>query len=166
SNMTIESETKTSAGKEVRFADTPPMSSYLIVFCTGELDAVYGEADGVKIGVVTTQGKAETGRYALESAEKILKYYNEYFGEKFPLPKLDLIAVPGGYAGGMENWGGITFYESYLLFDPAKSSELTKQNIFKLIAHEMAHQWFGDQLEDILLRRICLLNGNEMLGSL
>ena len=144
SNTPLESEQKTDAGKEVHFAETPPMSSYLIVFCTGELDAVYGEADGVKIGVVTTQGKAETGRYALESAEKILKYYNEYFGEKFPLPKLDLIAVPGGYAGGMENWGGITFYESYLLFDPAKSSELTKQNIFKLIAHEMAHQWFGD----------------------
>jgi aminopeptidase N len=144
SNMPLESEQKTDAGKEVHFAETPPMSSYLIVFCAGELDAVYGEALGVKIGVVTTKGKAEMGRYALESAEKILKYYNQYFGEKFPLPKLDLIAIPGGFAGGMENWGGITFYESYLLFDPAKSSELTKQNIFKLIAHEIAHQWFGD----------------------
>jgi aminopeptidase N len=144
SNMPVESQKKTSAGKEVRFAETPPMSSYLIVFCAGELDAIYGQADGVKIGVVTTRGKAETGRYALESAENILKYYNEYFGEKYPLPKLDLIAVPGGFPGAMENWGGITFYESYLLFDPAKSSELTKQNIFELIAHEMAHQWFGD----------------------
>ena len=144
SNMPIERETKTSAGKEVRFAETPPMSSYLIVFCAGELDAIYGEADGVKISVVTTKGKAETGRYALESAEKILKYYNEYFGEKYPLPKLDLIAVLSGNFGAMENWGGITFDESILLFDPAKSSELTKQNIFAVIAHEMAHQWFGD----------------------
>src|SRR6266576_653201 len=144
SNMPVESEKKTSAGKEVRFAETPPMSSYLVVFSAGELDAIYGEADGVKIGVVTTKGKAETSRYALESAEKILKYYNEYFGEKYPLPKLDLIAVPGGFPGGMENWGGIMFYERYLLFDPAKSSELTKQGIFQLIAHEMAHQWFGD----------------------
>ena len=144
SNMPIESEKKTDAGKEVRFSQTPPMSSYLVVFCAGELDAIYGEADGVKIGVVTTKGKAETGRYALESTEKILKYYNEYFGEKYPLPKLDLIAVPGGFGGAMENWGGITFYESLLLFDPTKSSELTKQTIFKLIAHEVAHMWFGD----------------------
>jgi aminopeptidase N len=144
SNMPVESEKKTSAGKEVRFAETPPMSTYLIVFCAGELDGIYGEAEGVKIGVVTTKGKAETGRYALESAEKILKYYNEYFGEKYPLPKLDLIAVVSGNFGAMENWGGITFDESILLFDPAKSSELTKQNIFGVIAHEMAHQWFGD----------------------
>ena len=144
SNMPVESEKKASAGKEVRFAETPPMSSYLIVFCAGELDTIYGEADGTKIGIVTTKGKAGMGRYALETGEKILKYYNEYFGEKYPLPKLDLIAVPGGFPGAMENWGGITFYESYLLFDPANSSELTKQNIFNLIAHEIAHQWFGD----------------------
>jgi len=144
SNMPVESERKTSGGKEVRFVETPPMASYLIVFCAGELDAIYGEADGVKIGVVTTKGKAETGRYALESAEKILKYYNEYFGEKYPLPKLDLIAVLSGNFGAMENWGGITFQESNLLFDPAKSSQLTKQNIFGGIAHEVAHMWFGD----------------------
>jgi len=144
SNMPVESEKKTDAGKEVRFAETPPMSSYLVVFCAGELDAIYGEADGVKISVVTTKGKAGTGRYALESAEKILKYYNEYFGIKYPLPKLDLIAVPGGFGGAMENWGGITYFESILLFDPAKSSEKTKESIFEVEAHEMAHQWFGD----------------------
>jgi aminopeptidase N len=144
SNMPIEHETNTPEGKEVHFAETPPMPSYLVVFCAGELDAIYGEADGVKIGVVTTKGKAETGRYALESAEKILHYFDEYFGIKYPLPKLDLIAVPGGFGGAMENWGGIVFFESALLFDPAKSSEETKEGIFEVIAHEMAHQWFGD----------------------
>jgi aminopeptidase N len=144
SNMPVESETNTPEGKEVHFAETPPMPSYLVVFCAGELDAIYSEADGVKIGVVTTKGKAETGRYALESAEKILHYFNEYFGIKYPLPKLDLIAVPGGFGGAMENWGGIVFYESALLFDPAKSSEETKESIFEVTAHEMAHQWFGD----------------------
>ena len=144
SNMPVESETNTPEGKEVRFAETPPMPSYLVVFCAGELDAIYGEADGVKIGIVTTKGKAETGRYALESAEKILHYFDEYFGIKYPLPKLDLIAVPGGFGGAMENWGGIVFYESILLFDPAKSSEETKESIFEVTAHEMAHQWFGD----------------------
>ncbi|HEY2614267.1 MAG TPA: M1 family metallopeptidase [Chthoniobacterales bacterium] len=144
SNMPIESETSVPDGKEVRFGETPPMPSYLVVFCAGELDAIYGEADGVKIGVVTTKGKAETGRYALESAKKILHYFDEYFGIKYPLPKLDLIAVPGGFGGAMENWGGIMFYESLLLFDPAKSSEMTKEEIFEVAAHEMAHQWFGD----------------------
>ncbi len=142
--MPVESETGTPEGKKVRFGETPPMASYLVVFCAGELEAIHGETDGVKIGVVTTKGKAETGRYALESAEKILHYYDEYFGIKYPLPKLDLIAVPGGFGGAMENWGGITFYESALLFDPAKSSERTKEGIFEITAHEMAHQWFGD----------------------
>jgi aminopeptidase N len=144
SNMPVESETPTAGGKKVRFGETPPMASYLVVFCAGELDAIYGEADGVKIGIVTTKGKAETGRYALESAEKILHYYDEYFRIKYPLPKLDLIAVPGGFGGAMENWGGITFYESVLLFDPTRSSEETKEAIFEVTAHEMAHQWFGD----------------------
>ncbi|MEO6872734.1 MAG: M1 family metallopeptidase [Chthoniobacterales bacterium] len=144
SNMPIEQEKTVGAEKEVRFGETPPMASYLVVFVAGELDAIHGEADGVKIGVVTTKGKAETGRYALESAEKILHYYDEYFGIKYPLPKLDLIAVPGGFGGAMENWGGIVFFESGLLFDPAKSSEEAKENIFEVEAHEMAHQWFGD----------------------
>ena len=144
SNMPVERETNTPEGKEVHFAETPPMPSYLVVFCAGELDAIYGEADGVKIGIVTTKGKAENGRYALESAEKILRYFDEYFGINYPLPKLDLIALPGGFGGAMENWGGIMFYESALLFDPAKSSEETKERIFEVTAHEMAHQWFGD----------------------
>ena len=144
SNMPVERETNTPEGKEVHFGETPPMPSYLVVLCAGELDAIYSETDGVKIGIITTKGKAETGRCALESAGKILHYYDEYFGIKYPLPKLDLIAVPGGFGGAMENWGGIVFYEDILLFDPAKSSEQTKEAIFGVTAHEMAHQWFGD----------------------
>jgi aminopeptidase N len=62
----------------------------------------------------------------------------------YPLPKLDQIALPGGFGGAMENWGGITYYESALLFDPKNSSAETKQNIYEVLAHEMAHQWFGD----------------------
>jgi aminopeptidase N len=130
--------------KEVRFAISPSMSSYLVVLCAGELDAIESEQDGVKLRVIATKGKAEMGRYALESEAKILHYYNEYFGIPYPLPKLDLIAVPGGFGGAMENWGGITYYESVLLFDPENSSNGTKQDIFAVIAHEMAHQWFGD----------------------
>jgi len=144
SNMPVESEQKMEGGREVRFAVSPSMSSYLVVLVAGELDAIEGEQDGVKLRVVTTKGKAETGRYALESEAKILHYYNDYFGIPYPLPKLDLIAIPGGFGGAMENWGGITYYESVLLFDPKISSASTQQNVFAVIAHEMAHQWFGD----------------------
>jgi aminopeptidase N len=144
SNMPVESESKTNGEKEVRFAATPPMSSYLNVFVAGELDSIETQSNGVQIRVVTTRGKSEWGRYALESSAKILDYYNEYFGAPYPLPKLDQIALPGGFGGAMENWGGITYFESVLLFDPERSSDETKQDIFAVIAHEMAHMWFGD----------------------
>ena len=144
SNMPIESEKKTAAGKEICFVATPPMSSYLNVFVAGELDLIESRSGPTQIRVITTKGKAEMGRYALEATAQILKYYNDYFGVPYPLPKLDQIALPGGFGGAMENWGGITYYESALLFDPKNSSAETKQNIYEVLAHEMAHQWFGD----------------------
>src|SRR5467141_3928127 len=144
SNMPVEVERQTSSGKEVRFQPTPSMSSYLNVFVAGELEAIETKAAGTQIRVIATKGKAEWGRYALESTAQILEYYNDYFGVRYPLPKLDQIAIPGGFGGAMENWGGITYYESVLLFDPEKSSANTKHDIFAVIAHEMAHMWFGD----------------------
>ncbi|PYL02195.1 MAG: aminopeptidase [Verrucomicrobia bacterium] len=144
SNMPVESEKKITGGKEVRFAATPPMSSYLNVFVAGELDLIESRSGPTQIRVVATKGKAELGRYALEVTAQILRYYNDYFGVPYPLPKLDQIALPGGFGGAMENWGGITYYESALLFDPRNSSARTKQNIYEVLAHEMAHQWFGD----------------------
>src|SRR5439155_20648600 len=144
SNMPIESEEKIAEGKEIRFAATPSMSSYLNVFVAGELDLIESRSGPTQIRVITTKGKAELGRYALEATAQILKYYNDYFGAPYPLPKLDQIALPGGFGGAMENWGGITYYESALLFDPKNSSAETKQNIYEVLAHEMAHQWFGD----------------------
>ncbi|PYJ13059.1 MAG: aminopeptidase [Verrucomicrobia bacterium] len=144
SNMPIASEKKIAGGKEVRFAATPPMSSYLNVFVAGELDLIESRVGPTQIRVIATKGKAELGRYALEVTAQILQYYNEYFGVPYPLPKLDQIALPGGFGGAMENWGGITYFESALLFDPKNSSAETKQNIYEVLAHEMAHQWFGD----------------------
>ncbi|PYL19051.1 MAG: aminopeptidase, partial [Verrucomicrobia bacterium] len=160
SNMPIESERKidppspnaspartsgaTSIGKEVRFQATPSMSSYLNVFVAGELDLIETKVVGTQIRVIATKGKAEWGRYALETTAQILQYYNDYFGVPYPLPKLDQVAIPGGFGGAMENWGGITYYESALLFDPKKSSAATRQRIYEVIAHETAHQWFGD----------------------
>jgi aminopeptidase N len=144
SNMPIQDEKKIAGGKEVRFAATPPMSSYLNVFVTGELDFIESRIGSTQLRVITTKGKAEMGRYALDASAQILQYYNDYFGVAYPLPKLDQIALPGGFGGAMENWGGITYYESKLLFDPKTSSEETKQDIYEVLAHEMAHQWFGD----------------------
>jgi aminopeptidase N len=145
SNMPIAEEKAIGNGlKQVAFQQTPSMASYLVVLVAGELAAIEDEVAGVKIRVVTTEGKQETGRYALNSLKKILPYYNDYFGQKFPLPKLDMIAIPGGFGGAMENWGGITYNETALLFDPASSSQQTKELVFVVVAHEVAHQWFGD----------------------
>jgi aminopeptidase N len=145
SNMPVAHETALDAEhKRVSFLPTPRMSSYLVVLAAGELERLTADADGVTIGVVTTSGKTAQGRFALESAQRLLAYYDEYFGVKYPLPKLDLIAIPGGFPGAMENWGGITFFESRLLFDPAASPPALRREIFSILAHEMAHLWFGD----------------------
>lgn len=126
------------------FDRTPKMPSYLVVLVAGELESLDGEVDGTRLSIVTTEGKRETGAYALDITRDLLRYYNDYFGVKYPLPKLDQFAVPGGLSGAMENWGGITYIESILLFDPEESSPNTQQDIFDTVAHEVAHQWFGD----------------------
>jgi aminopeptidase N len=144
SNMPIESEKRVGGGKEVHFAPTPPMSSYLNVFVAGELDVIESQIGPTQVRVIATKGKAELGRYALEASAQILRYYNNYFAVPYPLPKLDQVALPGGFGGAMENWGAITYFESTLLFDPKNSSGETKQSVYKVLAHEMAHMWFGD----------------------
>src|SRR5215467_8525634 len=102
------------------------MSSYLVAFIAGELDSISDEVSGVTLRVITPMGRREAGRYALETAKKLLPYYDDYFGIKYPLPKLDMIAVPGGFGGAMENWGAITFEEDALLFDPKTSPQEAK----------------------------------------
>jgi aminopeptidase N len=145
SNMPVSSEEPAGEGKKhVAFRPTPRMSSYLFVLTAGDLERITADVDGVTVGIVATRGNGEHGRYALATAGALLRYFNDYFGTAYPLPKLDLIAVPGGFGGAMENWGGITFFESRLLFDPAKSADDARRGIFSIIAHEMAHQWFGD----------------------
>ncbi len=145
SNMPIAQEAPAGGAlKRVSFAATPRMSTYLFVLVAGDLERLTGDANGVTVGVVTAAGKREQGRFALTSAVSLLRYYNDYFGVKYPLPKLDLIAVPGGVGGAMENWGGIVFNEGILLFDPSSSPDALRRGIFGVLAHEMAHQWFGD----------------------
>ena len=137
---------KPDGSSEIVFATTPSMSSYLLFLAVGEFDRIRTTAAGTEIGVVAKKGDGEKGRWALESSASILPYYNDYFGAPYPLPKLDNIAGPGSsqFFGAMENWGAIFSFESVLLNDPAITSEERRQAIFKVAAHEMAHQWFGD----------------------
>lgn len=130
----------------ISFQATPAMSSYLLFLGVGEFDRITTSAAGVELGVVTKRGDGEKGRWALESSAKVLPWYNEYFGTPYPLPKLDNVAGPGSsqFFGAMENWGAIFSFESILLVDPAITTEATKQRIFEVAAHEIAHQWFGN----------------------
>ncbi len=132
--------------KEVIFDRTPAMASYLVAIYAGEFETVEGEQDGVKLRIITTEGKRASAVYALESTKRILAYYNQYFGVRYPLPKLDQVAVPNAFAtfGAMENWGCITYIDTALLYDPVAGSPAGRQRAFEVIAHEMAHQWFGD----------------------
>ncbi|WP_425229750.1 M1 family metallopeptidase [Sphingomonas sp.] len=129
-----------------RFAQTPVMSSYLLFLGMGDLERRTVMAGRTEIGVITRKGVSQQGDYALAQAQRLLAYYNEYFGQPYPLPKLDMIAGPGSsqFFGAMENWGAIFYFENELLLDPARTSESGRQRIFTVVAHEMAHQWFGD----------------------
>jgi aminopeptidase N len=130
--------------KRVTFERTPIMSTYLFVLAAGELERITSEVDGVTVGVVAPRGQGVTGRYALDQSVALLKYLNDYFGVKYPLPKLDIIALPSNAASAMEHWGAITIYEDDVLHDPFKSQADAQRGIFLLLAHEMAHQWFGN----------------------
>ncbi|MEE2692142.1 MAG: M1 family metallopeptidase [Pseudomonadota bacterium] len=146
SNMPVEKQTPQEDGAvRYDFAASPKMSSYLLYFGMGDLDRIAADHDGIELGIVTQAGDGEKGRYALEETGDILDYYHDYFGVKYPLPKLDQIAVPGaGGFGAMENWGAILYFEPVLLLDPKLSTAADKQRIFSVVAHEVAHQWFGD----------------------
>lgn len=145
SNMPIESSTAHEDGTStVNFAESPKMPTYLLAFASGELEALEDEVEGIKLRMITTEGKREQARYALEVTKLILPYYNEYFGVRYPLPKLDQFSFPSTGAAGMENWGAILYNDTALLFDPKLSSQRTKEGVFGVVAHEIAHQWFGN----------------------
>ncbi len=131
--------------KTVKFDITPIMSTYLLAFVIGDLTHIEKEAaDGTVVGVWMTRGKEEQGQFALDTSVKLLSFFNDYFGIPYPLPKLDHLAIPDFAAGAMENWGCVTYRETALLVDPANSSAGTRQRVAEVVAHEMAHMWFGD----------------------
>ncbi|MES2756847.1 MAG: M1 family metallopeptidase [Pseudomonadota bacterium] len=145
SNTPVEKQEKLDGGlQRFSFGVTPKMPSYLVVLVAGELERLGARHDGVDIGVVTTEGKLGSAAYPLAVTRDVLRYYNNYFGVPYPLAKLDQIAIPGGINGAMENWGAIVYNDGALLFDPKSSTESTRQSTFKINAHEVAHQWFGN----------------------
>ncbi|MDH3656672.1 MAG: M1 family metallopeptidase [Nitrosopumilus sp.] len=144
SNMPVKSKKKLTSKTIYKFGKTPTVSTYLIYLGVGEFEYLTGKIGKVQIRVVTTTGNKSKGKFSLELGKKLLTSYEKYFGIKYPLPKLDLIAVPDFAAGAMENWGAITFRETILLYDPKTSSTRTKQFIAEVISHEIAHQWFGN----------------------
>ena len=145
SNMPVAKETVEGPLKTVRFQETPRMSTYLLAFVVGDLASVDATGPGgTLVRVFTTRGKEEQGRFALENSVKLLHYFNDYFGIPYPLPKMDHVAVPDFAAGAMENWGCIIYRETALLFEEGQSAAVARQRIMQVVAHEMAHMWFGD----------------------
>ena len=145
SNMPVSNEQADGAARKiVTFATTPRMSSYLFVLAAGEYDRLTTTVSGVDIGVVIPGHQIEQGRYALDVAARTLAYFNDYFGVKYPLPKLDNILVPRNFTGAMENWGGVIYSERALLFNKAIGSADDRKVVHEYVVHELAHQWFGN----------------------
>ena len=127
-----------------RFSTTPPLPSYLVAFAAGELEVREGPRLPVPIRLISVQGKSALGQVAIDTTAALAQKLGDYFGVPYPYPKLDIVAVPDFGAGAMENAGFITFREEYLLLDAARASLSSRRTTAEIIAHELAHQWFGD----------------------
>ncbi|KAI8834794.1 peptidase family M1-domain-containing protein [Chytriomyces cf. hyalinus JEL632] len=138
--------------KEVSFARTPLMSTYLVAFVVGDLEFIETVAkpskpEGAKpitVRLFTVKGLVNQGTFALEVGARTLEYFSEYFNEAYPLPKCDMVAIPDFSAGAMENWGLITYRNVYLLCDEKNATSNAKKQIAYVVGHELAHQWFGN----------------------
>ncbi|VAI31882.1 unnamed protein product [Triticum turgidum subsp. durum] len=145
SNMPVANATFAGPIKTVRYHESPPMSTYLVAIVVGLFEYVEGmTTKGTRVRVYTQTGKSNQGKFALDVGVKSLNLYEDYFATPYPLPKLDMVAIPDFAAGAMENYGLVTYREVALLFDDKSSSASSKQNIAITVAHELAHQWFGN----------------------
>ncbi len=128
---------------DITFRATPKMSTYLLEFTAGNLGHISARNDGYTHTIWTVRGEEKNGSDALQASQDILNDYNAYFGFRFPIPKLDSIAIPGGFPGAMENWGAITYNDLLLLTGPT-TTITARQIAWDVQAHEMSHQWTGD----------------------
>jgi aminopeptidase N len=127
-----------------RFAATPSMPGYLLALAVGKFDRVEDRSGNVQLSILTAPGKGAQAAYALRSTKQLLPWLADYFGQPYQLDKLDQLAVPGVRQGAMEDWGLISYYETLLLWDPARSPASAQRTVFSMVAHEIAHQWFGN----------------------
>lgn len=150
SNMNPEVETNQGTYTEVRFAKSVPMSTYLACFIVSDFEAktvaidTKGIGESFDMGVYATPEQLDKVDFALEVGKGVIEYYIDYFQIEYPLPKLDMAAIPDFVSGAMEHWGLVTYRETSLLYEEATSSTVNKQRIASVIAHEFAHMWFGN----------------------
>ncbi len=171
SNTLPESAERNKGHSFFSFKETPKMSTYLIYIGIGKFERIKEKYNGRELSVITTPGKSEQGKYALDLLKKIIDKYEEYYEIKYPLEKMDLIAIPQFGAGAMENWGAITFREIAILLNDSVSFSFRKE-IGKTLSHEMAHQWFGNLVtmewwDDLWLNEsFATFVGNKILNSI
>ena len=151
SNMPEKSSAPTRPGwKKVAFEKAPVMSTYLFAWAVGDFTFVEAHTErkykgkNMPVRVYTTRGLEEQGRFALEHAHKTVDYFSDIFDIEYPLPKSDLLAVHEFAMGAMENWGLVTYRTTAVLFDEEKSDARFKERVAYVVAHELAHQWFGN----------------------
>ncbi|HQR71138.1 MAG TPA: M1 family metallopeptidase [Burkholderiaceae bacterium] len=145
SNMPVRATALLPDGRRLTtFSRTPSMPTYLVALSVGEFDMLSDSYDGIALRILTTPGRAAEAGYAMEVTKQVLAYYGDYFGLRYMLPKLDQLAIPGVRGGAMEDWGAISYNEGLLLFDAARSPPRLKERIYWVVAHEIAHQWFGN----------------------
>ncbi|KAK5461232.1 Aminopeptidase 2 mitochondrial [Exophiala xenobiotica] len=151
SNMDVAStelvDSKITGGKRkaVKFTRSPRMSTYLLAFIVAELKSISTDKFRLPIKVwMTPEQDEEDGRFALDVAAKTLEFYEKAFQAPYPLPKMDMVAIPDFAAGAMENWGLVTYRVVDLLFDQKSAGAATKERVAEVVQHELAHQWFGN----------------------
>lgn len=151
SNMDVDSETTASSTmtkgkrKAVKFNKTPVMSTYLVAFIVGKLKCVSTDNFRVPIKTwMTPDQNLEHGQFSVDLAAKVLAFYEKSFDIEYPLPKMDMVAVPDFSSGAMENWGLVTYRVVDVLLDEKTSSTASKERVAEVVQHELAHQWFGN----------------------
>ncbi|MGQ0832195.1 MAG: M1 family metallopeptidase [Microthrixaceae bacterium] len=146
SNSAVVSDEVIGGGlRRVRFADTMPLSTYLVAYIVGPLEATDSiDVDGTPVRLLCPPGKRHLTPFGLEVAEFSLRYLADYFHLPYPGDSMDLVAIPDFAFGAMENLGCVTFRETLLLADPGHATQGELQNVVDVIAHELAHMWFGD----------------------
>jgi puromycin-sensitive aminopeptidase len=141
----IASESRPDGKKVVTFGDTMPMSTYLVAFIVGPLELTEPvDVDGIPLRVAHVPGRGHLTDFALEAAAHSLRFFADYFDIPYPAGKLDLIALPDFAFGAMENLGAVTFRETVLLIDRPNASQAELERVADVVAHEIAHMWFGD----------------------